>query len=124
MTGGLQPGNLIVIAARPSMGKSCLVTNIAENAAIKHGKPVALFSLEMSETELARRFIASQAGVKGDDLSKGRVPEATLAEDRQGELAPGRRAAVGRRLRRHRHARDPREGAAPVLPTPRRALAS
>jgi replicative DNA helicase len=77
MTGGLQPGNLIVIAARPSMGKSCLVTNIAENAAIKHGKPVALFSLEMSETELARRFIASQASVKGDDLSKGRVPEAT-----------------------------------------------
>ncbi len=64
MTGGLQPGNLIVIAARPSMGKSCLVTNIAENAAIKHGKPVALFSLEMSETELARRFIASQASVK------------------------------------------------------------
>jgi replicative DNA helicase len=77
MTGGLQPGNLVVIAARPSMGKSCLVTNIAEHAAIKHGKPVALFSLEMSETELARRFIASQAGVKGDDLSKGRVPEAT-----------------------------------------------
>ena len=77
MTGGLQPGNLVVIAARPSMGKSCLVTNIAENAAIKHGKPVALFSLEMSETELARRFIASQASIKGDDLSKGRVPEAT-----------------------------------------------
>jgi replicative DNA helicase len=75
MTGGLQPGNLIVIAARPSMGKSCLVTNIAENAAIKHGKPVALFSLEMSETELARRFIASQASIPGEDLSKGRVPE-------------------------------------------------
>ncbi|HEY7967920.1 MAG TPA: replicative DNA helicase [Solirubrobacteraceae bacterium] len=75
--GGLQPGNLIVIAARPSMGKSCLVTNIAENAAIKHGKPVALFSLEMSETELARRFIASQASIRGEDLSKGRVPEAT-----------------------------------------------
>jgi replicative DNA helicase len=77
MTGGLQPGNLVVIAARPSMGKSCLVTNIAENAAINHRKPVALFSLEMSETELARRFIASQASIKGDDLSKGRVPEAT-----------------------------------------------
>src|ERR1700730_11215585 len=76
MTGGLQPGNLIVIAARPSMGKSCLVTNIAENAAIHHKKPVALFSLEMSEAELARRFIASQASIKGDDLSKGRVPEA------------------------------------------------
>jgi len=77
MTGGLQPGNLIVIAARPSMGKSCLVTNIAENAAITHHKPVALFSLEMSETELARRFIASQASVRGEDLSKGRVPEAS-----------------------------------------------
>src|ERR1700722_594552 len=75
MTGGLQPGNLIVLAARPSMGKSCLVTNIAENAAITHHKPVALFSLEMSETELARRFIASQASVRGEDLSKGRVPE-------------------------------------------------
>ena len=77
MTGGLQPGNLIVIAARPSMGKSCLVTNIAENAAITHEKPVLLFSLEMSEAELARRFIASQASVKGEDLSKGRVPEAS-----------------------------------------------
>jgi replicative DNA helicase len=73
LTGGLQPGNLIVLAARPSMGKSALVTNIAENAAVDHGKPVALFSLEMSETELAQRFIASQAKLNGDDLRKGRV---------------------------------------------------
>src|SRR5256714_3062529 len=73
LTGGFQPGNLIVIAARPSMGKSCLVTNIAENAALDHGRPVALFSLEMSEAELAMRFIASQARVKGEDLSKGRA---------------------------------------------------
>jgi replicative DNA helicase len=75
ITGGLQPGNLIVIAARPSMGKSALVTNIAENAAIRYGKPVALFSLEMSEAELAQRFIASQASIKGDELRKGRVSE-------------------------------------------------
>jgi replicative DNA helicase len=75
ITGGLQPGNLVVIAARPSMGKSSLVTNIAENAAIHYGKPVALFSLEMSEAELAQRFIASQASIKGDDLRKGRVSE-------------------------------------------------
>src|SRR5213076_1269993 len=73
LTGGLQPGNLIVLAARPSMGKSALVTNIAENAAVEHGKPVAMFSLEMSETELAQRFIASQAKLNGDDLRKGRV---------------------------------------------------
>ena len=73
LTGGFQPGNLIVVAARPSMGKSTLATNMIENAAIDHGVPVALFSLEMSETELAHRFIASQARVSSDDLRKGRV---------------------------------------------------
>jgi replicative DNA helicase len=72
-TGGFQPGNLIVLAARPAMGKSALMLNIAENAAVKHGKGVAVFSLEMSETELAQRFIASQAKIDGDDLRKGRV---------------------------------------------------
>src|ERR1700761_2260381 len=49
LTGGFQPGNLIIIAARPSMGKSALVTNMAENAVLD-GFPVALFSLEMSES--------------------------------------------------------------------------
>ena len=73
LTGGFQGGNLIVLAARPSMGKSALVTNMAENASVGHGKAVALFSLEMSETELAQRFIASQAKLDGDDLRKGRV---------------------------------------------------
>ncbi|MEX2252677.1 MAG: replicative DNA helicase [Thermoleophilaceae bacterium] len=73
LTGGFQKGNLIVLAARPAMGKSALVTNMAENASVKHGKSVALFSLEMSETELAQRFIASQAKLNGDDLRKGRV---------------------------------------------------
>jgi replicative DNA helicase len=73
ITGGFQPGNLIVIAARPSMGKSALVTNMAENASIEEGRPVALFSLEMSESELAQRFVASQARIKGDDLRKGKV---------------------------------------------------
>lgn len=73
ITGGFQPGNLIILAARPSMGKSALVTNIAENASIDYGKPVALFSLEMSETELAQRFVASQGRIFGDKLRKGRV---------------------------------------------------
>jgi replicative DNA helicase len=54
---------------------SALVCNIAENASIEHNAPVALFSLEMSETELAQRFVASQARIKGDDLRKGRVAE-------------------------------------------------
>ena len=75
VTGGFQPGNLIVLAARPSMGKSALVTNIAENVALhkENPRPVALFSLEMSEAELAQRFIASQASIKGDDLRKGKI---------------------------------------------------
>jgi replicative DNA helicase len=73
LTGGFQPGNLIVLAARPGMGKSALVTNMAENAAITYAKPVLLFSLEMAETELAQRFVASQAKMDGDDLRKGRV---------------------------------------------------
>ncbi len=73
ITGGFQPGNLIILAARPSMGKSALVTNIAENASIDYGKAVALFSLEMSETELAQRFVASQGRIFGDKLRKGRV---------------------------------------------------
>jgi replicative DNA helicase len=73
LTGGFQPGNLIVLAARPAMGKSALVTNIAQNASVDHGRPVALFSLEMSETELAQRFIAAEAKLNGDDLRKGRV---------------------------------------------------
>jgi replicative DNA helicase len=57
------------------MGKSALVCNIAENAAVEHGRPVALFSLEMAEAELAQRFVASQARIKGEELRKGRVAE-------------------------------------------------
>jgi replicative DNA helicase len=77
ITGGFQPGNLIILAARPSMGKSALVTNIAENVALHKTdpRPVALFSLEMAESELAMRFIASRARVKGDDLRKGKLRE-------------------------------------------------
>ena len=73
ITGGFRPGNLIVIAARPAMGKSALVCNIAENASVKHDRPVAMFSLEMSEAELAQRFIATQTRISSDRLRKGRV---------------------------------------------------
>ena len=92
ITGGFQPGNLIILAARPSMGKSALMVNFAENAALASNKAVALFSLEMSEGELAQRFIASQASIKGDDLRKGRVPQSRwgkiLAGVRRGWRTP------------------------------------
>ena len=73
ITGGFQPGNLIIVAARPAMGKSALVANIAENVAVKREMPVAFFSLEMSEVELAQRFIACRARISGDKLRKGQV---------------------------------------------------
>ena len=73
ITGGFQPGNLIILAARPSMGKSALAANFLENAAVRHSKPAVMFSLEMSESELAQRFIASQGSIKGNDLRRGKV---------------------------------------------------
>jgi replicative DNA helicase len=75
ITGGFQPGNLIIVAARPAMGKSALVANIAENVTMKHEMPVAFFSLEMSEVELAQRFIACRARISGDKLRKGQVSQ-------------------------------------------------
>ncbi len=75
ITGGFQPGNLIIVAARPAMGKSALVANIAENVTMKHNQPVAFFSLEMSEVELAQRFIACRARISGDKLRKGQVTQ-------------------------------------------------
>jgi replicative DNA helicase len=71
MTSGLQKGELIIIAARPSMGKTALAINIAQNAALDHGAKVAVFSLEMSKASLLRRMLASQAGVDQQRLQKG-----------------------------------------------------
>src|SRR6476659_6111414 len=71
ITGGFQPGNLIIVAARPAMGKSAVVANIAENVAVKRGMPVAFFSLAMSEAEVAQRFIACGVRISGDTLRKG-----------------------------------------------------
>jgi replicative DNA helicase len=73
VTGGFQAGNLVVIAARPSMGKSAIVANIAEHVASRQELPVAFFSLEMSEAELAHRFIASRARISSDRLRRGKV---------------------------------------------------
>jgi len=70
-TGGLQPGELIVIAARPSMGKTALALNIARNAAVDHGKKVAIFSLEMTKRALALRFLSSEARVDLSSFRRG-----------------------------------------------------
>jgi replicative DNA helicase len=71
MTSGFQKGELIIIAARPSMGKTALAINIAQNAAVNHGAIVAVFSLEMSKESLLRRMLASQAWVDQRKLQTG-----------------------------------------------------
>lgn len=70
---GLQPGNLIIIAARPGVGKSSLVTNIARNVAIEAEVPVAMFSLEMSRIEIAMRLLCAEARVGQDRVRAMRV---------------------------------------------------
>ncbi len=81
MTRGLQAGELIVLAARPSVGKSALALNIAEHVAVDLGKSVAFFSLEMGRQELALRLLSSRAGIDGQRLRKGALtnPEAKVA---------------------------------------------
>src|SRR5260370_22434905 len=61
LTSGLQPSELIILAARPSMGKTSLALNIAENVALHRGEPVAIFSLEMSKESLLQRLLSSHA---------------------------------------------------------------
>ena len=73
MTRGLQKGELIIIAARPSMGKTALAINIAQNAALYHRSVVAIFSLEMSRESLLRRMLASQAWVDQRMMQAGHI---------------------------------------------------
>ena len=71
MTGGLQPANLIIIAGRPSMGKTSLAMNIASHAAMVEKKSVAFFSLEMSRNDLLMRLIGTAAAVDGNKIRSG-----------------------------------------------------
>ena len=73
MTSGFQPGDLIVIAARPSMGKTSFVLNIAQNAAIGHQVKVGVFSLEMSKSQLVERLLCSEGRIDLQKLRKGKL---------------------------------------------------
>jgi len=75
MTAGFQPSDLIIIAGRPSMGKTAFCLNIAEYAAIENKIPVAIFSLEMSKEQLVIRMLCSQAHVEGTRLRTGYLNE-------------------------------------------------
>jgi replicative DNA helicase len=76
ITAGFQNADLIIIAARPSVGKTALALNIAQNAAIKFNIPVAIFSLEMSKEQLAQRMLCSEAEIDAHRLKTATLPDA------------------------------------------------
>lgn len=115
MTGGLQPGDLIVVAGRPSMGKTALCTNIAEHAAIKGKVPTAIFSMEMPSEQLAMRLISNLGRVNQSKIRTGRfadedwprissavsiLSEAPIYIDDSPSLTPTELRARARRLKR------------------------
>lgn len=71
VTSGWQPTELIILAARPGMGKTAFVVSALRNAAVDHGKPVAIFSLEMSSVQLVNRLIAAEAEIDSEKIRKG-----------------------------------------------------
>ena len=75
LTSGFQPGNLVIIAARPSMGKSALGLCMAANLALRHEIPVALFTLEMSKSEVTQRLLCSEAKVESQRLRTGKLAQ-------------------------------------------------
>ncbi|WP_110173186.1 replicative DNA helicase [Luteitalea pratensis] len=77
-TSGMQPSDLVIIAARPSMGKTSFVINLAQNAALEHGKTVGVFSLEMSKEQLFMRMLTSEARVDSQRLRQGMLLERDL----------------------------------------------
>lgn len=116
-TSGLQGGDLIIIAGRPSMGKTTLALNIAENAALGAGKSAAVFSMEMSVEQLAFRMVASLGRVDQSHLRNGRfgdddwprihgaiqqMAEAPIYIDDTPSMTPTEVRARARRLQRER----------------------
>ncbi len=115
LTAGLQPGELIIIAGRPSMGKSTLAVNIAENAAIGARVPTAIFSMEMPSQQLAFRMISSLGRIDQTHLRTGKFPDedwsrintavqlmsdAPIFIDDSASLSPTEIRARARRLKR------------------------
>ncbi len=116
LTAGLQAGDLIVLAARPSMGKTALALNIAEHVAVKEGLPVVVFSMEMGASQLALRMVGSLGRI-----DQQRPAHRRAARRRVGAPVGGGREArqgehVHRRERRAQPERAARAGAAPGAP--------
>ena len=79
-THGLHPGQLVIVAARPSVGKSTFALDVARNAAIKQNKPTIFFSLEMGRSEIAMRMLSAQSGIYLQSMRKGTLTEGDWAK--------------------------------------------
>ena len=75
INGGWQPSDLVILAARPGMGKTAFALSLLKNAAIDHGKSVMFFSLEMADIQLVNRLISAEAQVEGDKIKKSNLTE-------------------------------------------------
>jgi replicative DNA helicase len=75
ITSGWQPGDLIILAARPSMGKTAFALSLVRNAAVDYNKPVAVFSLEMSNLQLTNRLLSGETGISGNKLRNGNLQD-------------------------------------------------
>jgi replicative DNA helicase len=75
LTGGLQRSDLLILAARPSMGKTAFALGVAHGAAVQHGKKVGIFSLEMSAEQLVQRLLSTETGVDSHRLRLGRIDD-------------------------------------------------
>lgn len=87
-TGGWQKSDLIIVAARPGMGKTSFVLSIARNAAIDHNIPVAFFTLEMSAEQLVHRLFSIESGISSEKIAQGKLQDAewSVLMDRIGKL--------------------------------------
>ncbi len=92
MTSGFQPGELIIIAARPSMGKTAFSLNIVQHAALRENKSVAYFSIEMAKEQMMMRLLASEARVNLSDLRTGHVNDSAWPRliDKASKMAEAR----------------------------------
>ena len=75
LTGGLHPGQMVILAARPGAGKSTLALDLARSASIKHGLTAAIFSLEMSRMEITMRLLSAEATVRSAHIRSGRMTD-------------------------------------------------
>lgn len=80
LTAGLQPSNLVIVAARPGMGKSTFIANIAQHVALKQDHAVAFFTLEMSKMEVVSRLLCAQARVEASKMKTGRLSDGDWAQ--------------------------------------------